>query len=370
MKKFLIVLFVIINVTIYAQSLITVDINANYCTFSHQRNKAFVLVKTDDDNYSNNLLQLNPYTGSVEKNMLLNGSPFKMKLTPNHEYLYILYDTVTQIDKVNLSNFQISETIQTDEYHVIDFDILPSNENTLFVVLAKYGYPEKIVKYCDGILQPKQVDDGFKSASAISVKHDGAKLYAHNGISSGHQAYLYDVVEDGIVHDGIEWDYMISLTNIKNHNDLVYGMYGHVVDAFSDSIPLMEAIMPIYKLTDSWPGFDFSEKHNAYVFGHETDDKIYISFFHGQYYNYLGSLQVEGRTDKIADIDVVDQNHFILISLDTYNNWKFELLFYNVAGKNNSGNNTTENIAKDWFKNNDLIKLPFKNDSISQPFIH
>ena len=369
MKKSLIIILVFINTVSYSQTF-KVDIDAKCVEFSEFHNKAFVAVRIEDDNYSKNLLQLDPYSGNVEKSLPLNGNPIRIRFTPNNEYVYVSYETLSQIDKVDLADFQITETIQVGEYSVLDFEISPTDENTLFVVLGHGGSSEITVMYKNGILQPKQIDDYYMDASALCIKNDGTRLYGHNGKSTGFDGYLIEVVEDGIIHNDTAWTYMIaSFGIVKNHNDLIFGNGGHVVDPFSDSIPLMEAKMPVYKLTDSRSGFDYSEIHGCYIFGHKTDYKAYISFFHGQYYNYQGSLLVYDTTDRISDVDVVDENHFILISYDTHNDYKNSLLFFNMGGKRIPEKGTNNGFAsKDWFKNINLIKLPIKNDSVHKPF--
>jgi hypothetical protein len=371
MKKALIAFFVIISGFSYTQTL-KVDIDAKCVAFNELYNKAFVAVRIEDENYPKNLLQLDPYTGFVEKSLPLNDNPIKILFTPDNKHLYVSYKTISQIDKINLAEFQITGTVNVGELNVVDFAISPTDENTLFVVLGDGNYPERTVMYVNGILQPKQIaDDLHMDASFLSVKSDGKWLYGHNGENTGFQGYLFEVVDDGIIYKGTEWEYMIaSFGEVKNHNDLIYGNSGHVVDPFTDSIPLMEAIMPVYKIADSWSGFDYSTIHGCYVFGHETDYNVYISFFHGQFYNYLGSLLVESFMDvSISDIDIVDENHFILVFCDPYNDDKYSLLFYTAEGKKEPGlDNTNGTVNEDWFKNYNLIKLPIINDSVHKAY--
>lgn len=368
MKKVLTILFILINALCYPQT-IKVEIDAQYVAFCEFHNKAFVAVSIEDVNYPKNLVQLDPYSGNVEKCIPLSGDPKKILFTPDYAHLYVSYYTLPQIDKVNLTDFQITATINVGYLNVIDFAVSPLNENILFVVLGNGVYPEKIVMYINSVLQPKQIDDFHMDASYLCIKSDGTRLYGHNGYSTGFQGYLIEVVEDGIVYNGIGWRYMIaSFGEIKIHNNLVFGNGGHVVDPFTDTIPLMEAIMPVYKLTDSRPGFDYSELHGCYVYGHETDYKGYISFFHGQYYNYLGSLQVIDETNRISDVDVVDESHFILVSYDGYPDYKNSLLLYTIEGKMKPiRHNTNGDCNKDWFENKDIIKSSTKDDSIHLP---
>lgn len=365
MKKVLFILFTILYAQCYSQT-IKVDIEASYVVYSELHNKAFVSVNKDDAHYPNNLIQLHPYSGDVEKSILLNGNPKKIQLTEDHSHLYVSYYSTPKIDKIHLEDFVISESINVGAYDVIDFEVSPVNEDIVFVVLGEGSYAEKIVMFINGIIQPKQIEDFYMWASHISVKNDGTRLYGHNGENTGHDGYLIEVDEDGVSYNGIGWHYMVaSFYEIKNHNDLIYGNQGHLVDPFSDSIPLMHAKMPIYKLTNSRSGFDYSEPHGCFIYGHETNYDGYISFFHGQYYNYLGSLLVTDDTDRIYDVDVVDENHFILVTYDANPDYKYSILLYSIEdkGKHNKHSISGE-FNKEWFDRNVLIKLPVKDDSI------
>ena len=364
MKKILILFFVVISLTSYAQT-IKVEIDARCVAYNKLLNKAFVAVRDRGVKYRKSLLQLDPYTGTVEKSILLNGNPEIIKFTPDFQKIYVSYKQASQIDKISLADFQFTGTIETGEYNVLDFEILPTDENTLFVALGDGTYPEKTVMYKEGVIQPKQIDNYFFEASSLCINKENNKLYGHQGISSAFSGYLIDIVEDGLVWNGIAWDDMvIAYRRIKCHNNLVYGNNGSVVDPFSDSIPLREARMPLYYLTDNEGAYVYSTIHNCYLFAHETNHEIYISFFHGQYYNYLGSLKIDGWTESINDIAVVDENHFILVSLNSHSsNYNFSLIFYTVEGKNKSENNSEDGtVSKDWFENN-LIQLPLNYDS-------
>ncbi len=103
---------------------------------------------------------------------------------------------------------------------------------------------------------------------------------------------------------------------IKNNNDLVYDQIGHILDPFSDSIPKLIAYIPIYKISNYFrTGFEYSAIHGCYVFGHALDFHGYISFFHGEHYNYLGSIALTGQVQIVRDLAIVDDNHFILVAL-------------------------------------------------------
>jgi DNA-binding beta-propeller fold protein YncE len=359
----------------YAQTTV-VNINAVCVAYNGLYNKAFVIVDEHDPNYPSSLLQLEPLTGSVEKSLPLSGSPRSILLTPDKTHLYVSYQELSKIDKIDLENFQVSGTVYTGIYQVLDFAILPQDENVIFVILGEDESPDNVAMYKNGIIQPKQVICNMLTAdyaSELCVKNDGSRLYVHNSISDGHECYLMDVAEDGIEYDGIEWKQMIrSFSDIKNHNDLIYGGCGDIIDAFSDSIPITRASLPLYLIIGDYPwraGFDYSEVHGSYVYGHFYDYKACISFFDGQYYNYLGSIETGVDVDNVSDIDIVDEKHFILVAYDSYQGSNL-LIFQDLTQDQVSlkaKDDNSDPAAKKWYENYNLKRLEVKNDNFCNP---
>lgn len=333
MKKILILKLLFISSLTFAQT-IKVNIDASCVIFNPLNCKAYAAVRPNDSIYPNSLLQLDPFNGSVEKHLPLNGEPKLIELTPDKTHLYLSFQSLSKIVKIDLENFQIIDTIDIGGYAVIDFKILPTNENVILVSRGHAGYPDNLVMYRSGIIQPKQVPANFEFPSSICIKNDGTMLYAHDGISSGSDGLLMKIVDDGIEFNGIIWQYMLPSSGyIKSHNDLIYGQFGDVLDAFSDSIPKLKAMMPVYKITMWGTGYEYSESKGCYVFGHEYSNTAHISFFHGQNFNYLGSIDLGVPCDIVSDLDVVDENHFILIGYDS-NVYRNFLIFHKITSKN------------------------------------
>jgi hypothetical protein len=326
MKKLLTLLLLFICSFNYAQSL-KLNINAVCVTYCKLMSKAFVAVREIDSNYPNSLLQLNPYNGIVEKSISLTGEPKLIELTPDNKFLYLSYQSIPQIEKVDIAEFKIVETIYTGVYIPTDFAILPTNENVLIVCNGS-----TVVMFKDRILQPKKVSCGYiDNVSAICIKNDGSKLYAHDGLTTGYGGHIMDIVDDGIEYNGIIWNYMMAAFNeIKIHNDLICDEFGDILDAFSDSIPKLKASMPVNKITRWRTGFDYSDIHGCYVFGHDNEDEGYISFFDGNYFNYLGSLDTGIQCEAVYDLDVVDANHFILLVLGLSDS-QYSILLYSTT---------------------------------------
>lgn len=303
----------------FAQT-IKVKIDASCVAYNPLYSKAFAMVLHGDSLYANSLVQLDPYNGTIEKSLPLEGESYSMEFTPDKRHLYLAYYALPKIVKIDLEQFTIVQSIDLGGFTALDFDILPANEHVLIVVRGEDGYPRNLVMYKDGVLQPKQVSSGIENPSSVCIKADGTKFYAHNGISTACEGHIIDIVADGIEFNGRIWDYMMpAFGDIKIHDDLLYDSGGNLLDAFSDSIPITRAKMPVYLVNDGWGGgYEYSPLHNCYIYAHSNTDSLYLSFFHGDHFNYLGSLAPGVRCDAVKDLTVVDLNHFIVVAYDIW----------------------------------------------------
>lgn len=331
MKKLFALWLLLACTTGFAQT-IRVKIDAGCVAYNPLYNKAFATVLHSDSLYANSLLQLDPYNGAVEKTLPIEGDSYTLEFTPDKRHLYLSYYSLPRIVKVDLEQFVVEQTIDLGDFTANDFAILPSNENGVIVIRGEDTYPRNVVMYKEGVLQPAQVTSGFYNPTSICIKGDGTKFYAHNGLSSMSNGHIMDIAQDGIAFNGIIWDYMLpSFGDIKIHDDLLYDQGGNVVVAFSDTLPILRAKMPLYMISDGWNcGYEYSPLHGCYLFAHINTDSIYISFFHGEHFNYVGSLAPGVRCDAVRDLDVVDQSHFIVVGYDMWEQRHSIYFYHNV----------------------------------------
>lgn len=316
MKRIVLLPLAMIYSLVWGQT-IKIPMDAVSLEYNNYFNKAYAAVGSYDQNYPNTLIQMDPYNGTVERQLQLNGEPSVIKTTPDKKHMYLSFLSVPRILKIDLTTFSVVDTIDTGGGAVISFDIIPTNENNLVVVRDGEPYPT-VCLYKDGVLMTKQVQTGIDYPSEICIKSDGTRLFGYSPSGDG---WIMNVVDTGIEYDSILWDYIFpSSGEIKLHNDLIYGRFGILLDAFSDSIPKIVAWMPIYKFLYVYcTGLEYSEIHGCYLYGHENTMHAYISFFDAQNFNYLGSMDVDDNSDAVHDVTVVDYDDFILRSFDTQN---------------------------------------------------
>jgi hypothetical protein len=334
MKKILFLCFLLTAFVTPAQT-VKLNINASRVVYNPLYHKAYVAVESLDPVYPKTILQLDPISGVVEKQISLPNDPLIIRQSADQQYLYVSFKWEPDIMKINLQNFTVDGIIGTEGMDVVDMAIMPADANTLIVIRGDGGYPDDMVMYKNGIKQARMMNLAYSSFSALCIKNDGSKLYMHNRISTGYEGQLVNIYDDGVEAVGKIWDYMITgFSFIKNHDDLIYNESGKVLEAFNDSIPKLIGRMPIGRISDySRAGYEYSPIHQCYVFGHTYEYKGYISFFHGEHYNYQGSYLLSGQLEIIYDMAIVDQDHFILVGLK-YSGENNCLLLYAAESKN------------------------------------
>jgi len=308
---------------------IKIPVDAVSLEYNDYFRKAYAGVGSYDQHYPNTLIQMNPYNGTVERQLRLNSEPGILKTTPDKKYMYLSFQSVPGILKINLTTFMADDTIDTGGAVVVDFDVVPTSQNDLVVVRDDDPNPS-VCLYKNGFLMPEQIRAGYDTPSKICIKSDGTKIF---GTSSSGDGWIMNIVSTGIQYDSIKWDDILSTSGeIKLHNDLIYTRLGQLLDAFSDSIPKLVANMPIYNFLFVYcAGVEYSPIHGCFLFGHKTNNSAYISFFDGQSFNYCGSLDVDNNCDAVHDVTVVDNDDFILRSYDDEN--QMCLLFHHAATK-------------------------------------
>lgn len=328
MKRIANILLVFLSLSAAGQT-VRVRINAECVAYSPVRQKAFVAVRNTDSLYANQLLQVNPYDGTVERQLALEGEPLGLEFTPDHAHLYLTFRSLPKILKVSLATLLVESVIETGSCTVLDLAVMPGTGNDLLVSHGEGGSARNVAMYRNSVLQPRQFSPAYNAPSSLCISPGGGRLFGHNGLSTFSEGYLFGIAADGVVFDGVTWDQMVgSFGDLQVNGNLVFSATGTVVDAFSDSIPFLHAVMPVGLISEGPVRAAFSAIHGCYIFGHSYHDgSNLLSFFDGTAYNYLGSADLGVEHYGISDMDVVDQDHFIVVIWDYWKS-RNEILFY------------------------------------------
>ncbi len=113
MKKslYLLLTTLLISVSSYGQTFLSLPIKATKVLFDAKRNKLLAIVNSLDVNLGNKLIQINTNSGAVENSVVLGSDPTCMALTYDSNYVYVGLDGASQVKRVNLNSFLVDKTI-------------------------------------------------------------------------------------------------------------------------------------------------------------------------------------------------------------------------------------------------------------------
>ena len=94
-----------------AQDIITVKLIANKLMFHPGRDKIFALVNSRDSLHGNSFVQINPWTGTIERSLFVGSEPTTMDMTKDSNYVYIGLDGASFVKRVNLDSFVVDRSI-------------------------------------------------------------------------------------------------------------------------------------------------------------------------------------------------------------------------------------------------------------------
>jgi hypothetical protein len=93
------------------QSLITLELRANKLLYDGKRDKVYAAVNSSDVNYGNSLVQINPYSGTIENSVFVGSEPVCMDITKDTDYVYIGLGGASTVKRVNLNSFLVDQNI-------------------------------------------------------------------------------------------------------------------------------------------------------------------------------------------------------------------------------------------------------------------
>jgi len=240
MKSPLLYCLLALCITAGAQPAFTlVNAQARNCVFDAKRNKLYATVSSLDAVYGNSLVQVNPLTAMVERSLVIGSNPTKLTLTRDTNFLYLAFDGISFIKRVNLNTFTIDQTIALGSGapgsyvagDIATFALSPD----LFVVARKYPNQSPsfagIAAYYRGAKLPGEIT-GFTGSTVIESQQDSLIVVGYNAESSNEDITLMRVDTVNGVTQLSQTLHLFMGTDIKMTGSLLYGDNGKVLDPF------------------------------------------------------------------------------------------------------------------------------------------
>lgn len=282
MKKItvLISLLGLISLNVFSQYLFTMEISANKIKYDTKRDLIYATVKGIDLNYANSFVAIDPYTGTVSKNVFIGSEPNDFEFTSDSNYIFISFDEQPMVKKFSLESFTVVQDINLGidpskgSYYAKSLATLPNNDSSVVVCRYFKGTTAEggTAVYVNGVQHEKFMADWSGPDELITTGSD--TLY---GITTGNSSYAFysiHVSADTGVTMLSKVDFL-NLINAKYDEGLLFDDKGLVID------PTIPAQVGKFQLVVTWETYpnQSDSKNNKVFFCMVSDNNTALDFF-------------------------------------------------------------------------------------------
>lgn len=262
----------------YSQYLFTIDVSANHIEYDSKRELIYATIKGDDSHYANSLIAINPYDGTITKNIFIGSEPTDFVFTMDSNFIFIIFDEQPMVKKFDLESFTVIQETNlgisqyNGAYYGKSLAVLPDNDTSVIVSRKYKGVSPDfggVAIYSNGKKLPYETSGHHGPEYLVNTGNDTIYAYASNFFS------LQARPDSGIVI--IQEIDDLGLTKAKYEKGLIFDDHGKIVD------PKIMAQMGKISLNDDY-GFqsyahqaDFS--NNKVFFSAANNGNVNIDFY-------------------------------------------------------------------------------------------
>lgn len=221
-----------------SQDVKTIKLKTNDIIYIPSEDRIYVSIRSDQIN-GNSVCAIDPYYGKIEECYFIGGSPNKMALSNDSNFLYIGLDDFPQIVRFNLSTktIQDSFSLGMNQFNLKlfaeDIAVLPGDSNSIAVARRNYGLSPKhegVAIYDNGIMRPLTTPS-HTGSNSISFVETSGRLFGYNNESS-----QFGIREIGISPEGAtnlsvtEWLITSFSAIIKSQDKFLYSSHGERIN--------------------------------------------------------------------------------------------------------------------------------------------
>ena len=152
----------------FAQNGTVLTMDAVKLSYDGKRSLIYAIVTGKDQAYGNSLVAINPENGQVVKSIFVGSEPKDMVLTYDTNYMFIAFDEVAMVKRVDLSTFAVDQQFSLGSspnygnYFGSSLATIP-NENNIVVVsrIRKNVSPNfaGLAVFKNGVMLPRSTPD-------------------------------------------------------------------------------------------------------------------------------------------------------------------------------------------------------------------
>ncbi|MDL2308942.1 T9SS type A sorting domain-containing protein [Bacteroidales bacterium OttesenSCG-928-B11] len=292
-----------------AQSNMLIELHAQELISDSKRDKIYAIVNDSDSLYANAFVQINPYSGDIERNIPLENNPFCMKITHDENYIYVSLYRENIIKRINLNSFQVDQTIVLPE-DIFAKEIEPINTSPdlIIISLTDYSYlkHEGMVAYYKGKLLPNSTPASHLGYNTMCAATDTNLVFSYGDDLHYFRRMSVDTIQ-GISTLDITTMYT-SGSGMVYANRLLYFNDGNILDPFLLTPTIVGMYPNNYSDWEQRIAID-SLLGKAFLCANDYR-KIVIRSYNLQTMNYIETLTIDGLPDVFQWFDIRDFTRF------------------------------------------------------------
>jgi len=353
LKRFLIFFWVLVAVGGFGNNLIMLPYITNDIQYSRLRDKLYAIVDAIDQEYGNQLIEINILTGAVERSLFVGSVPALMRLTSDENFAWVSFRGTPYIKRVDLNSFTVDKEVYlgpsklyNSPNHLVttvytyNFTPMPGQNNQVVMGLkTPFDFEfEAVSLYKDDTIQPRRMEQyaTIHPPFCLEPISNGAYIIGHYQSNINSFYSTLKVVDDGLVYlreqetpiEGMRRNWF------KVHNDTLFSATGDIFDATDTSTlkPLGNCKNDI--IGDKY-GFAFSEFNQSFVYPNSNKPALNLSFYNKNTFEAFDSVYLFDydyyELMLILDVEVIRANRFALLIGKDYGQFTIAIVEVNPA---------------------------------------
>lgn len=241
----LITIFSLLMSTSFSQMVFRFDIKANHIEYDSQRKVIYAAVQESDSTYGNSIIAIDPYDGTITKNVFVGKEPTTFVFTSDSNFIYIAFNNEAVVKKFSLNEFCIVQQINLEadsfygERYAQSLAVLPNNDSVI-VVSTKFKNSSPsfagLVAYSNGNLLPNAIyrNTYFNEVDALIdhlIQTGKDTIYGYTENISPSVFYTIKVKADsGVTLVSYKKHNIANFSNLSYDEGLIFSDIGFIIN--------------------------------------------------------------------------------------------------------------------------------------------
>ncbi len=234
-RTFFFLAFFVAADSLSAQAL-QLNLHAHNVAYSSQTKKLYGSVDADDPNFGNDVVEIEPATGIIERAVYVGSGPNPLAISPDSPVAYVgldANDQVCEIDLVSLTitaSFAPGNSAYLGPFYAEQISVMPGHSGSIAVAMGSEG-GEGVVAIFDQGTMRGAIDNTVPGANTIAFGSDPTTFYGFDNYDTGFGLSKYVVTSSGVALSIYASNVISSFgATISVDDKIIYATSGATVD--------------------------------------------------------------------------------------------------------------------------------------------